>query len=98
MPLTDLLAKARAETCPSLSVNFEASAIGFDYFLYRRLTWRITRSEMLAFPVPLFGDERVNPKSQVITMACQSNRRESVDKAVDENERKGYDDDVKMLY
>jgi hypothetical protein len=52
---------------------------------------------MLAIPVPLFGDKRVNPKSQVITIACQFNRRESVDNAVDDNEGKGYDDDVKRL-
>jgi hypothetical protein len=31
-------------------------------------------------------------------MACQLNRKESVDKAVDDNEGKGYDDDVKRLY
>jgi len=53
---------------------------------------------MLAYAVPLFGDKRVNPKSQVITMACQFNRREGVDKAIDDNEGKGYDDDVKRLY
>ena len=55
-------------------------------------------SEMLACTVPLFGDKQVTPKSQVITIAYQFNRRESVDKAVDDNEGKGYDDDVKRLY
>ena len=55
------------------------------------------QSEMLAYPVPLFGDKRVNSKTQVITMACQFNRRECADKAVDDNEGKGYDDDVKRL-
>jgi len=57
-----------------------------------------SQSETLACPVPLFGDERVTPKSQVVTIGYQFNRRESVDKAVDDNEGKGYDDDVKRLY
>ena len=56
-----------------------------------------SQSEMLACPVPLFGNKRINPKSEVITMACQLNRRESADEAVDDNDGKGYDDDVKRL-
>jgi hypothetical protein len=31
-------------------------------------------------------------------MACHLNRRESVDEAIDDNDGKGYDDDVKRLY
>ena len=53
---------------------------------------------MLACPVPLFGNKRVNPKSKVITMACHLNRRESMDETVDDDDGKGYDDDVKRLY
>jgi hypothetical protein len=57
-----------------------------------------SQSDMLACAVPLFGNKRANPKSEVITMACQLNRRERVDKAVNDNDGKGYDDDVKRLY
>jgi hypothetical protein len=53
---------------------------------------------MLACPVPRFGNKRVNPKSKVITKACQLDRRKSVDEALDDNDGKGYDDDVKRLY
>ena len=57
-----------------------------------------SQSEMLACPIPLFGDKRVNTKSKVITMACQLDRRGSVDESVDDNEGKGYGYDVKRLY
>ena len=93
----DLLAKARAETRPSLGINFETSTISFDNFFVEALDLAPPLSETLACPVPLFGNKRVNPKSKVITMACQHNRREGVDEAADDNDGKEYDDDVKRL-